>query len=93
MGILINLYSNKENEIKRFLDVFFNTNIKLDNDLEYEIKYENPIESADLIGVFIENNYKYDINMWVSLDKGFFINVTDSNADKIIRYLYERYPY
>ena len=38
MGILINLYSNKENEIKRFLDVFFNTNIKLDNDLEYEIK-------------------------------------------------------
>lgn len=93
MGILINLYSNKENEIKRFLDVFFNTNIKLDNDLEYEIKYENPIESADLIGVFIENNYKYDINIWVSLDKGFFINVTDSNADKIIRYLYERYPY
>ena len=93
MGILINLYSNKENEIKRFLDVFFNTNIKLDNDLEYEIKYENPIESADLIGVFIENNCKYDINMWVSLDKGFFINVTDSNADKIIRYLYERYPY
>ena len=73
MGILINLYSNKENEIKRFLDVFFNTNIKLDNDLEYEIKYENPIESADLIGVFIENNYKYDINMWVSLDKGFLV--------------------
>lgn len=93
MGILINLYSNKENEIKKFLDIFFNSNIKLENDLEYEIKYENPIESADLIGVFIDNNNKYDISMWISLDKGFFINVTDFNADKIIRYLYERYPY
>ena len=36
---------------------------------------------------------KFDINMWISLDKDVFINVTDDNADKIIRYLYERYPY
>ena len=93
MEVLIDLYSNTKNEIKRFLDNFFNANIKLKNDLEYEIKYENPIESADLIGVFIENNDIYQINMWVSLDKGFFINVTDFNTDKIIRYLYERYPY
>ncbi len=93
MGILVNLYSNKEHEIKKFLDNFFTSNIKMTNDLEYEIKYENPIESADLIGVFIDNNDRYEINMWVSLDEGFFINVTDYNADKIIRYLYERYPY
>lgn len=93
MGIFIDLYSNTKNEIKKFLDKFFDSNIKLKNDLEYEIKYENPIESIDLIGVFVENNDKYQINMWISLDEGFFINVTDFNADKIIRYLYERYPY
>lgn len=93
MGILIDLYSNKENEIKRFLDKFFNSNIDISNNLQYEIKFENPIESADLIGVFIDNNETYSINMWVSLDEGFFLNVTDHNADKIIRYLYERYPY
>lgn len=93
MGVLVDLYSNKENEIKNFLDKFFKTNIKLDKDLEYEIKFENPIESADIIGVFIDNNERYKINMWVSFDTGFFINVTNYNADKIIRYLYERYPY
>ncbi len=93
MEVLINLYSNKQNEIKRFLDQFFNCNIFLSNDLKYEAKFENPIESIDLIGVFIDNTDKYEITMWVSLDKGFFINVTDYNADKIIRYLYERYPY
>ena len=31
--------------------------------------------------------------MWVSLDKGVFINVTEENADNLIKYLYERYPY
>jgi len=93
MGVLVNLYSNKENEIKTFLNKFFKTKIEVDKDLEYEIKFENPIESADIIGVFIDNNDKYKINMWVSFDTGFFINVTNHNADKIIRYLYERYPY
>lgn len=93
MEILLDLYSNKEKEIKTFLDKFFNKNMNIDKDLEYEIKFQNPIESADLIGVFVDNNDKYEINMWISLDKGFFINVTDFNADKIIRYLYERYPY
>ena len=39
------------------------------------------------------NNDFYKINMWVCLDKPVFINVTNNNADKIIRYLYERYPY
>ena len=93
MEVLVSLYSNKQNEIKKFLDKFFNSNLQIKDNLEYEIKFENPIESTNLIGTFIDNNDKYEINMWVSLDKGFYINVTDFNADKIIRYLYERYPY
>ncbi len=94
MGVIVSLYSNQKNEIRRFLCGFFNTdNINIDNDLKWEYYYENAIESANIIGVFIDNNEKFKINMWVSLDTGFFINVTDFNSDKIIRYLYERYPY
>lgn len=93
MGVIVSLYSNKNNEIQRFLNTFYESEVKLDNDLKWEYYYKNPIQSADIIGVFIENNEKYNINMWVSLDSGFFINVTNNNADKIIRYLYERYPH
>lgn len=93
MGITINLYSTKSNEIQKFLDKFYNKDIALDNDLKWEYHFQNPIHSIELIGTFIDNNDKFNINMWVSLDEGFFINVTDYNADKIIRYLYERYPY
>lgn len=93
MYTIVNLYSNKKGEISRFLSSYYNKQIKLDNDLKWENKYENSIEIADIIGAFIDNNDKFNINMWVSLDEDAFLNVTDDNADNIIRYLYERFPY
>lgn len=93
MGIIVSLYSDKHSEIKKFLTSFYNNEICIENDLKWEYCFKNPIESADIIGVFIENNDRFKINMWVSLDDGFFVNITEHNADKIIRYLFERYPY
>ena len=89
----INLYSTENGEIQRFLSSFYNKKIELGNDLKWNTEFENPIEISDMIGTFIENNDRYKINMWISLDKGIYINVTDHNADKIIRYIYERFPY
>ncbi len=92
MNTIVSLYSENKKEISKFLKSFNNT--KIDNDiLEWKKEFENPIEIADIIGVFIDNNENFKINMWVSLDTGFFLNVTEHNADQIIRYLYERYPY
>lgn len=91
---MVSLYSTCKNEIKRFLSNLYNEEeVVIPNDLKWEYNFKNPIESADIIGVFADNNENYKINMWVSLDMNFFINVTDYNADKLIRYLYERYPY
>ena len=92
MSVIVNLYSKNNNEISNFLNSY--SEEKIDNTvLEWKKEFKNPIEIADIIGVFIDNNENYDINMWISLDKDFFINVTDNNADQIIRYLFERYPY
>lgn len=93
MYSIVNLYSNKKGEINKFLSQYYNEQISLENDLKWENKYENPIEIADIIGSFIDNNDKYNINMWISLDEDAFLNVTNDNADSIIRYLYERFPY
>lgn len=97
METIVKLYSSKENEINRFLETFFTQEEKIDKPhsslLEWQKKYQNPLEIADIIGTFIENNDKFKINMWISLDQNIFINITDTNADKIIRYLYERYPW
>ena len=93
MNTVVSLYSEKNDEIKKFLSSFFEKEINIDDPLTWSMKYENPVEMADIIGTFIENNDRFSINMWVSLDKGVFVNITDNNADKIIRYLFERYPY
>lgn len=96
MKTTVNLYSQKTGEISRFLNNFYSNNDSIDiqNDiLKWNNAYDNPIEISDIIGVFVDNNDKYDINMWISLDDNIFINVTSSNSDKIIRYLFERYPY
>lgn len=91
MSVIVNLYSQNENDISKFLKSY--NNEKTENVLEWKKEFKNPIEVADIIGVFIDNNVFFNINMWISLDKDFFINVTDNNADQIIRYLFERYPY
>lgn len=93
MKASVNLYSTENGEIQRFLTSFYNKKIELENDLKWNTDFENPVEINDMIGTFIENNDNYKINMWISLDNGVYINVTDHNADKIIRYIYERFPY
>ena len=83
----------KNGEIKRFLDKFFNYNFNLTDDLHWNKEFQNPIEIVDFIGVFIDNIDDYKITMWISLDKDVLINVNNTNANNIIKYFFERYPY
>ena len=89
----ITLYSNKTWELNKFLSRFYNTNLDIENSLKWEKESANPVELAEIIGIFVDNSDDYVLNMWLSLDKDVFVNVTSENADSIIRYLYERFPY
>lgn len=91
--VSVNLYSEHSNELEKFLSSFYNSSIDLKNNLNWSHNYENPIEITEIIGTFADNFEDFKMMMWVSLDKGVYINVTEENADNLIRYLYERYPY
>lgn len=91
--VSVNLYSENSEELEKFLGLFYNSTFNINNVLNWEYKYENPIEIAEIIGAFVDNIEKFKIMMWVSLDKGVYIHVTDENADNLIKYLFERYPY
>ena len=93
MLVSVKLMSTKKGEINKFLSSFFNTNLNIEEDLKWSKKYKNPIEISDIIGVYIDNSENYEITMWVNLDKNLFIKVNYSNANDIIKYLFERYPY
>lgn len=91
---IINLYSETSGEIKKFLELFFDNskNFEIQNDLFWEISYENPINMIELVSCFIDNKENFKINIWISIDDGIFINVTEQNLDEIIKYIYERFP-
>ena len=88
----INIFSDQKGEINKFLSSYYNTNLEIEDKLKWQKTYNNPIEMTDLIGVFIENADDFKINVWVCLDTDVYIHVSNKNADKLIRYIYQRYP-
>ena len=88
----VTLFCESTNNLKNFLKLFFSHEINLKNELYYEKEYGNPIDMIELITTIIDNNNKFNIAIWINIDKNIYINVTENNLEKIIRYLLERYP-
>ncbi len=92
MKATINFYSEKHGEIKKFLDLFYDFSENIDNELIYQKEFDNPKDMIDIISCFVDNNDKFQINLWISIDPDVYICVTDHNVEHLIKYLYERYP-
>ena len=92
MVSFVNLNSNSSDELNNFLSKFYNTNINIKK-TSWEKKFSNPVEIAELIGAYIDNIDEYNLTLWICLDKGIIVKVDKSNANEIIKYLYERFPY
>lgn len=89
----IMLYSQKHGEINKFLGKFYTSNLGLEDQTSWQKDFSNPIDISELIAAFIDNDYFDNITMWVSLDEDVFIRISHKNAENIIKYLFERYPY
>jgi len=87
------LFSYNYCKINNFLNKFYNNNFNIESSLSWQKNFSNPIDISELIAAFIDNISCFDIIMWISLDEDVFIKITSSNANNIIKYLFERYPY
>ena len=92
MFFSINIYSDKKDEIENFLKDYYSENVSLDNKLFWNKFFSTPFELIDIMSVYIDNKEKYNINLWISLDKNVFICVTENNINNLIKYIYERFP-
>ena len=92
MIAFVNLNSNKQGEVNRFLSKFYNNNLKIKEN-NWRKKFSNPVEIAELIGTYIDNIDEFNLILWICLDKGVIVKVDKRNANDIIKYLYERFPY
>ena len=87
------LFSYKYGEINDFLNSFYTTNLGLEESLSWQKNFSNPVEMSEIIAAFSDNDKSSSITMWISLDEDVFIKITTKNADNVIKYLFERYPY
>ena len=93
MRSFVCLYSQKPNEILRFLNLMYDKKATLTSKNSWKKYYNNPIEIAEIIGVYIDNSDKFNIQLWICIDEDVYINITTFNANYIIEYLFERFPY
>lgn len=88
----LNLFSEDKNNLIKFLTKFYNTDFNDIKEPKFEKTFDSPIDMIDIISTIVDNNDKYNIGIWISFDKNIFINITNQNLDKVIKYLFERYP-
>ncbi len=97
MAVLVNLWSRRMGEIKRFLEKYYEKDINMDEEVEQWIYiYSKPLDAIDIISAVIDNNDKYQINVCIQVDKGDIHPVTYENHNDIIKGLlyvyYEEAP-
>ena len=68
--VSVNLISEDSYELEKFLSSFYNSSFDINDNLNWEHKYSNPVELAEIIGAYVDNFDDFNIVMWVSLDKG-----------------------
>jgi hypothetical protein len=93
MVSIVKLYSDEKNTINDFLSKFYDTNLEIENSNSWQMEFKNPVEIADLIGAYVDNISKFKLTMWICLDNNIYISINEKNANAIIKYLYERFPY
>ena len=81
--VSVNLYSNDSIELQKFLSLFYDSYFYLYEKSNWKKDYTNPVEVVEIIGTFADNSDKFDISMWISIDKDVFINVTDDNVNNL----------
>ena len=92
----LNIFSEDKEKLQEFLKNFYTDNQSINKSkygLKFEKTFENPIDMVEVVSTLIDNDEKYPFGIWISIDKDIFINISELNLDKIIRYLFERYPY
>ncbi len=96
MAITVSMWSGKEGEIKRFLSSFYQKEVQMDKDIGPWIYiYDKPLEAIDIISAVMDNKDKFQISMYIQVERGDLHPITEENHNDIIKsilYLYYEEP-
>jgi len=86
MAIAVNLWSDKDGEIRKFLERYYDKSVNMDDDVSRWIYvYNKPLEAVDLISAVMDNKDKYRISICIQVDEGDIHPITIENYNDIIK--------
>ena len=91
-NITVTLVTNKQNEIKKFIDKFY----EIESDISpktfrWSSSFIYLIDTIEILSSLIDNQEKYCIESFVQFEKGTTIKITTSNLETYIRYSINQY--
>lgn len=89
MVVAVNLWSSKTGEIKRFLEKYYEKEVVMDEDVgQWVYIYKKPLDAVDMISAVIDNNDKYQLNMFIQVDMEQIHPITTENHNDVIKGLF-----
>lgn len=86
MAILVNLWSGKTGEIKRFLERYYRKDVKMDDDVgQWIYIYNKPLDAIDIMSALMDNIDEFQISLCIQVDKADVHVVTNENCNDIIK--------
>ena len=90
MGCLIlNLITNKQGEIKNFLNKYYQTNTYIsETTFRWSMYCRKPIDCISILYSLVDNYDDYLIEAVITINKVRSIKITNENIDMFIKFLY-----
>lgn len=91
-NIMITFITNKQSEIKKFIDKFYDINSDI-SPTTFRLSYtlETLIETIDIISAIIDNDDSYSIEVFVQTGRNNILKITSKNLETYIRYVINQY--
>lgn len=87
-SITVSLITNRKNELNRFLSTYYEKEMNIKNEaFKWSLHCNSPLECLNLVTTAIDNNDKYNMQIFVNLPElDAFIN--DDNINAFVKYIY-----
>ena len=88
--LILNLITNKQGEIRKFLNRYYKEETYLsDTTFRWSMICQSPIDCVLLLSTLIDNYDEFLIEAVVIINKDHSIKITTENIDFFIKYLFE----
>lgn len=91
-NVTVTLVTNRQNEIKKFIDTLYNINSDISpKTFRWSGTFTWLVDTIDILSILIDNQEKFSIEAFISLNKDITIKITASNLETYIKYAINQY--